>query len=648
MKIRDLEQYRVTMYDVKAQLKRAIYRLSEEAFARGDRDRDAIRSGEQLEARKTLMREKLIESLGGLPPLDTPLNAQVTGTVRCDGFRIEKIIFESRPHTYVTCNLYLPDGLSGPQGAVLFLCGHHDMAKHQPEYQSVCQYLVRAGLIVLAMDPIGQGERLSYYESSLKASTLGAGTGEHGYAGSQCLPLGDSLARYFVHDAMRAIDYLLTRPEVDPAKIGVTGNSGGGTQTSLVMVCEPRIAAAAPATFIMNRRTYMYAGGAQDSEQIWPGMSALGFDHEDILLAMAPKPVRVLAVTYDFFPIEGTRETVSRVRRFWDMYGKAGDIDLVEDESTHKYTPALARAAAEFFSERLNGRKVSPPSGTIRPLDPPLLWCTPAGQVREEFPDARAVHEENADRLRCLEEARTALDDAKRKERALAWLRDRVFAARKPCALNPRHAPMGRLEELCVRTSLWWSHEGVFNHALTFTDFRREGETLPLTIAVWDRGTRSLHAHWDWIRKTCSSGRAVMVLDVSGVGPLTPHSLNSGEPQDYYGILYKLADDLLWLNDSMAAWRTYDVIRAVDLAVQTAGVDAQDIALYAGGRQGMYAQLASALDERVKSLEVAEGMASVSEWVAARHYDSHDISSVILPGMLRYFDLPDLRRWCAR
>jgi hypothetical protein len=91
-----------------------------------------------------------------------------------------------------------------------------------------------------------------------------------------------------------------------PRWIGVTGNSRGGTQASLVRLADPRVAAAAPATFIMNRETYQRTGQPQDAEQIWPGFTGAGFDHEDILLAMAPKPVCVLAVTSDFFPIEGT------------------------------------------------------------------------------------------------------------------------------------------------------------------------------------------------------------------------------------------------------------------------------------------------------------------------------------------------------
>src|SRR5207248_681910 len=114
--------------------------------------------------RQRQLRERFIDSLGGLPSMETPLNARTTGVVEGGGFRIEKVIYESRPRSYVTANLYLPEGAHEPGAAVLFLCGHHDLAKHYAGYQTVCQYLAQAGLVVLAQDPIGQGERLSYYD----------------------------------------------------------------------------------------------------------------------------------------------------------------------------------------------------------------------------------------------------------------------------------------------------------------------------------------------------------------------------------------------------------------------------------------------------------------------------------------------------
>ncbi|HEY9250035.1 MAG TPA: prolyl oligopeptidase family serine peptidase, partial [Rariglobus sp.] len=335
--LQNWEQFRISVHDVKDQLRDYVYGQSLKAFAKGDAARDAVTNTEQLEARRQTMRERLLAEIGGLPPRDTPLHPVTTGIVKRDGYRIENIIFQSMPSVYVTSHLYIPDGRSSPGGAVLFVCGHGPEGKLYPSYQHVCQCLVRAGLVVLAIDPMGQGERLGYRDRE-SDKPFARRVAEHEHVGVQCWPLGDGLARYFIHDIVRAVDYLSSRPEVDPAKIGMTGSSGGGTQTALAMICEPRIAAAAPGTFIMNRESYLFAGQAQDAEQIWPNMSALGFDHEDILLGMVPRPVLVLAVTGDIFPIEGTRRTVQRCRRFWDMYGCGGGLQLAEDESHHMYT----------------------------------------------------------------------------------------------------------------------------------------------------------------------------------------------------------------------------------------------------------------------------------------------------------------------
>lgn len=503
-------------------------------------------------------------------------------------------------------------------------------------------------MVVLAMDPIGQGERLSYYENSIEESAVRWGTIEHDHVGSQCLPLGDSLARYFVHDAMRAIDYLITRQEVDPNKIGVTGNSGGGMQASLVMICDPRIAAAAPATFLMSRQTYLFAGGAQDSEQIWPGMSALGFDHEDILISMVPRPVLVMAVKYDFFPIEGTRRTVARARRFWEIYGNSDGFGLVEDASTHQYTETLARTAAQFFAKHLLNSSISLMQENTEPLSWNKLQCTRTGQVRGDFERARSVHDENLDRAAVLSDRREALSEDKRKDGALSWLREKVFASRKPCELNPRlNSLVGQYDELSVYNVLWWAQEGIFNHAFIFRHCSLTGQELPLTMGVWDGGTRRLQEHLQWIRETCEAGRTVMVLDVSGVGALTPHPMTGHDPLERFEAIHKLSDDLIWLNDSMAALRTYDVIRAVDMVGHLQGLKSDDIQVYTSGLHGIYGQLAAAIDLRISGVRIANGLGSVEDWVKARYYDGYDIRSTILPGMLQYFDLPDLKKWFA-
>lgn len=643
---RHLENFTIPSYDVKDQLKRHVYTRSMDAFARGDQARDAIVNMDQLKHRQMHMRQKLIQAIGGLPSMHTPLNPRMTGVVGCAGFRIEKIVFESRPSTFVTANMYIPEGIHAPRGTVLFLCGHNDQAKQIEEYQTVCQCLVLAGLVVLSVDPIGQGERLSYYEPAVNETTVRYGIIEHEYAGMQCWPLGDGLARYFLHDAMRAIDYLLTRPEVDADKIGVTGNSGGGTQTSLLMVCDPRIAAAAPATFIMNRETCMWSGQPQDAEQIWLGMTALGFDHEDILMAMVPRPVQVLAAAYDYFPIEGTRRTFDRTRRFWDMYGEVQNLEMYVDRSTHKYTHAMSKAAAAFFAKHLLASSPTDADVEITPLKPGLLWCTSSGQVRGDYRYARGVYEENIDRLDTLEKKRhQRLKENTLKHQALEWLQQKVFAARKIEELNPRYVPLGRMDELTLQSSIWWSQKDIINHAFIFKHFQNTGEELPITIAIWDKGTKQIQPHLEWIRQTCLSGRIVKVLDVTGSGALMPHPINTLDPMDMFGTIHKLSMDLFWLDDSLAALRTFDVIRALDAVAHLPDSHKENIEIFAYGRYSMYAQLAKTLDSRISRLETVCGIKSFGHCIRSRHYDAHDFAGLILPGMLNYFDLPDLEQW---
>jgi dienelactone hydrolase len=648
MNIFDVESYNPgsELFPLRNELNNFVCRKSIEAFSSGDAQRDAVKTVEELESRKSFLRSKFIDAIGGLPPGDTPLNPKVTGVIECEDFHIEKVVFESRPKVFVTANLYMPYGITSPRGAVLFLCGHHKQAKHEPEYQIVCRHLVNEGLIVLALDPVGQGERLSFYETSIKDTTVEWGVQEHTYAGNQCLLLGDSIARYFLHDAMRGIDYLCSRPEVDAEKIGVTGNSGGGTQTSLVMVCDPRIAAAAPATFIMNRQSYLETEKSQDMEQIWPKVSKLGFDHEDILLMMAPKPVLVLAVKYDFFPIEGTRRTVGRAKRFWQVYDKENNLSICEDESHHMYTESLAKKAAQFFSIHLLSKDGNYAEKAVYPLAPSMLWCTKSGNVRGEIEGARFVYEENCQHLSEIESKQRLIEDDKRRKKAYEWLKDRVFSTREECELNPRIFEMHQFNALTLQVCIWRSQKSLHSNALLLRDYRFSGQELPVTVAIWEWGTKCIQPHIKWIRETCNSGRAVLVLDVSGEGALLPDTAVGDPPARYFfGSVYRLATDLIWLDDSLPAIRTYDVIRALDMIEAWPGLSNKDIGIYGYGSKALYGQLAAFLDTRISSLQVHDNIKSFAGLVRSRHYDDYDALSVNLPEVLKYFDIPDLKRW---
>lgn len=654
MNIFGIEKPNFNFYEVKDQLKRFVYERSKAAFAAGDRARDEIKTKAQLRERQQFIRDTFLTSIGGLPQTEAPLSAEVLGVEQQDAYRIEKIIFQSRPRVYVTANMYIPNDIPlskakapatmARRGAVLFLSGHSNEAKHSERYHTVCQFLVRAGLIVFSMDPIGQGERQNYMGND---RTLLTESYLHEHPGTQCWPLGDGLARYFLHDAMRAIDYLLTRPEVDPQKIGVTGSSGGGTQTAMMMMGDPRIAAAAPATYVTSREAYIYSGQPQDAEQIWPGFTAAGLDHEDLMIVMAPRPVRVLAVNYDIFPIEGTRRTVERTRRFWEMFGKGHCVDLYEDPHVHMYTNRLAQAAAEFFSQHLLGETCVPAIEEIEPVPPAQLICTAQGQVLNQYAKAMSIHDELVIRLNEIQTQAKRPQDAKRRDQASAWLNNRVRAGRLTCELNPRHLLQQQVDEMSVQNSLWWSQEGLMNYGLMFRHYQYESDCLPVTIAIWSGGTSRLQRHLHWIRKTCREGRAVFVLDVSGVGLLQPYPFYVEDALAPYGTISKITTDLMFLGDSLAAMRIYDVLRAVDLVRAMDRVASDGIRLYGNGRYALYAELAAFLEQRIQGVNVENGMRSVAELVRLPYYDQYDVMGLILPGMLKYFDLPDVRKWLA-
>lgn len=623
-------------FSVTEQFKNYVFSRSDRCFAQGDQAREAIDSREALQKRQEYIRSAFLDAIGGLPSFDTPLEPHITGTLLFEGYRVEKVVFQSRPQVYVTCNLYIPDGIHSPSGAVLMVMGHAPDGKADENYQRVALHMVKAGLIVLSMDPIGQGERLDYWDSRTGSPVINPTVPDHEYAGARQIAFDGSLARYFLHDAMRAVEYLRGRKEVDPDRIGVTGSSGGGTQTTMLMMADPRIAAAAPATFVTNRREYMYAGAGQDAEQIWPGFSAAGLNHEDMLLAMAPRPVDVLAVKYDFFTIEGCYRTVENARRFYELFDKPENLVLTTDDSTHCYTPALARSAAGFFSHHLNGRDYTPEqlqkiSDSIHPIEERRLNCTRSGQVTTEFPDAKTHWQEIVESYdRFLAEGPAPTPDQSRQ-----WLGEQVFRNREEQPFHFRFMTTQTFFEMTVRATLWWTQKDLMNYGLLFKKTALDGQDVPVTIALWQNGTKDLQPHVDWIREQCNRGRAVLVLDVTAMGNIIPDPF-CGYPIDIpFGALHKLCTDLFFIGDSLAAIRIYDILRAIDMVQQLPGIDGSDLSFYFSGVHGTYGRYAALIDDRIQNVTYDHLDPDMESILRAKYYDDYLFPTKVIPGMLK-------------
>ena len=342
---------------------------------------EALETPLELAQLQRRVREKLAEMWGPFPEERNSLNVRHVGSAERPDIVVEKLIYESRPQHFVTANLYRPKGVEGKLPAVIFPPGHGATGKTYEPYQRFCALMARSGFVALVWDPISQGERLQLWDKATEASTAGPGTREHRVLGNQCYLLGLNLMQYRVWDAIRAIDYLESRPDVDKHRIAMAGNSGGGMETLQLAPFEPRIQAAVCGCAVASFRHKTEVMLIADPEQILFGTLQHGIDHPELLAAFAPRPLMIGSAKRDFVPIEGARETFRAVAKVYSMYGASQKVSLVETDDEHGLNQELRQAAAGWLVRWLGneGQAVGEESGEL--FTEEELQCTSKGQV---------------------------------------------------------------------------------------------------------------------------------------------------------------------------------------------------------------------------------------------------------------------------
>ena len=318
--------------------------------------RDAISaliSVNDVQQRQVAMKAFLLKAIGEFPT-KTPLNPKVTGTLPRAGYQVEKVVFESRSHHHVTATLYLPTNRPTKLPGVLIPCGHSQNGKAGETYQQMCILLAKQGVVVLCTDPIGQGERFQWLTPAGKQALVGS-TAEHTSLGVGALLVGSSCANYRIWDEIRALDYLESREEVDGGKLGVTGNSGGGTLTAYLMAVDDRVAVAAASCYITTFERLFNTIGPQDAEQNLTGQVAAGFDHADFLTIRAPNPTMICVGTKDFFDIDGSWSGFREAKNLYGILGRAERVDIFGSNEPHGFTRPRREAAARWLGRWLQG-----------------------------------------------------------------------------------------------------------------------------------------------------------------------------------------------------------------------------------------------------------------------------------------------------
>jgi dienelactone hydrolase len=584
----------------------------------------ALTSAADWRNRKAEVRRTLDTLLGPFPER-TPLNAQVTGIVRRQGYRVEKVLFESRPRFFVTGCLFVPDDLAGPAPAILNPIGHTDIGFRAPSYQTLILNLVRKGFIVFAFDPPGQGERLQYLDPATGTSRLGGSTREHSHFGRQCFLVGRSPGHYFVWDGMRAIDYLLTRTEVDPQRVGVTGISGGGTQTAYLAALDERVAAAAPTCYITNFQQLLTSIGPQDAEQNLLHGLAAGMDYADFLEVQAPRPTLVVATTRDIFSIEGARATCAEVARAYAALGAPDAFRLVEDDYGHGYTPATREAIYRFFQEtlRLPGDSCDE---AVEPLTVADLTVTPTGQL------ATSLGGETVFTLNRAEAAGLAEQRTQRRQDLGAHLSAVKAAAQRLSGYRPpttppaaffvgRHDRPGyRIEKVVLTDDASGAVPGLVFVPAT------DGPH-PALLYLDPAGKAAGAAGDGFAARQARRGWIVLTPDLSEVGELAPARGGVGfEP--------------VLLGRSMPGIRAAEIVRAGRYLQARTDVQPGSIVAVAHGALGPALLHAALFDDAIGHVAVLDSLLAWQEVVDER--DAVTDFAAVVPGALMAYDLPDL------
>ena len=638
-----------------------------------------ITTREQAEQRQREVRAKILGLIGSLPER-IPLNPRITGSTEMEGFRVDKVLFDSQPNFPITALLYVPaEAKEGKHNfpAIVMAPGHSPAGKSGDV--AMATQFAKVGFVVLSYDPIGQGERLQYLDpkspTDKPVSFATRPTGEHGEAGLQPTLIGDALARYFLWDGMRAVDYLETVPSVDTKRIGAFGCSGGGTMTALLSALDPRIAVAGVACYTTSFDALLpSATGVQDSEQSTPGFIAAGLDFPDWSEQFAPKPYAIIATTSDMFPFEGVKVTEAESRRFYSLFGASDHLAFITGPGGHGNLRPITPQILHFFADHLHPdaiyAKALPPvtdpfdekanparKPGERPAFPPappvsLTQVSPTGQLSSSYPGVATVFTLNRARaekvvtphLKTLGEAQKAVREVTH-ARASAG-KCRLDHEDAECALSgdetvhvtgqvlPASDSETRLMELRFEYK-----DGSYAKGLLATPASskpHDGELL-LSEGFEPAGKPSENLLADVIRRS-KSGHAVLALE--------PRPSPEGTEETKSPILgpFYLTELRAELSGrTLVGLRIDDTVVATNyLSSLLEGGSLVHVSAEASGHLGLVLLHAAVLDPRLTQASITGALASYRGFLQVPL--PMDAPQDEIPAVLRHYDLPDLVR----
>ena len=588
-------------------------------------DLGILKSPLEWKIRQQQARLYLPEFIGEFPE-KTPLNPRIVGTIDREQYKIEKIIFESQPDYYVTANFYVPKNRSLPAPGVLFTCGHSAEAKAALLYHEACLGLVLKGYTVLAFDPMGQGERSEYIDPETRENRVGFNVPQHHYIGKPSLLVDWSLAGLRIWDGIRALDYLVSRPEVDRSKIAAVGNSGGGEMAMLITAVDERIRVCAAA----------HPGGSMEETYLGGGQII----NREIFSLIPPRPCRVI-VGSESGEEARHRKKIEDMQLFYEGLGFSKDLgELVLVDGVHDMKLPKREATYEWLNKWLGREDEGKDEPALSPENVENLRCTKEGSVLLALggETAQTLNSKRADKI-----YRKEFDPDILIESIAERIGLKIPVNLKVPEVN-RIEKM-KIEGIRIEKFAYESEEGMIIPALLMIPNEAE-EDASVYICVAEKGKPRSFSSSSVPFSLVKKGFIVLAIDVRGTGETSPAPVV--KPDIYTGY-----DVLQWKNDVPAmesssfgkttlAMRAHDIISGINYIKSRKDLKKRRIIVSGEGLGGLWAMVAAIYDIRVNGVMTTGTLTSYLELVKNQYYNLQNYFWV--PGALRDFDIPDLAR----
>lgn len=650
---------------------RFMRRILDEQYAARDAELAKVKTWDDWLKIRERIRASFAASVGGFPSERTDLNPRTQTAFENDEIRIEKVVYESRPKFYVTANLYLPMRSAGKKvPAIVRVVGHSTRGRLSGGVVSFSEELARRGYAVLAIDSLGQGERI-YVNGGHGSRTP---TSNHYFQGAACTLTGSNLAGYMIWDVMRGIDYLESRPEIDMSRVVMTGSSGGGTLTSYVAALEDRLFGAAPVSAVGSNRR---GGGNYDSEQVLYGNSRDGIDGEGRTAAVAPRPIAVISEVGSDESLEANKAAFEVSRKAFNLKDAGAKLEYVPTKFPHGYGPPHQKLFLEWVLRTMPPNADYPEAKGKADYGIKDLYASKSWRsfFSRELEDRETVWTLNSKRMaRDLsyekivgnrKEADARAAEIRKKLRELLVLEGDTFDPVKVEQRGTEEVEGAAVEKLVLETE-----PGVFVPAVYLRDPKAPADKkTPAVLWLLGRGKRSLlKGRWNELLENLKAGASVLVPDLRGTGETSPSVDESylGDETSLNGYGLRIAHPLIGM-------RVRDALSCAAYLRSRGDVDAQRIAIVGDslaktnpaeirqprietdpGLEPLYraeslgptvALLAFVLDERVGRCELRGVLASYAS-VCERPYFYHPFAAFV-PGILQHFDVADLCAACA-